>query len=433
MKAVSYVAVLSGLLFVGANAPLAQLFPYGQALTTPSQKFEGGDKASFAMGASLFQHAWVFSPSVDEGAFPGLGPLYNRLSCIACHVKNGRGAAPRDGEPVRSMVVRLSVQGRNAHGGAAPHPVYGGQLNPEGAPGVPGEGDALLFYRADSVTLDDGEKIDLRAPRLEFRGLAYGPIEATTEISVRNAPPVIGLGLLAQVPESVLRDIAAKNGGRLNHVWDIAAQRVAIGRFGWKANQPSVTQQVANAFVEDLGVTSRLFPDANCTSAQKACRERAAQEKPQELTDEQLEAIDFYLTHLAPPPRRAADSASVRAGAEIFGLIGCAACHREKLPLENGRTIQPFTDLALHDMGEGLADGRPDFEAGPRDWRTAPLWGLGLAGAIGDTANFLHDGRARTFAEAILWHGGEAAAAARAYRALSRVQRETLHAFLSSL
>jgi CxxC motif-containing protein (DUF1111 family) len=418
---------------IGQAFPYEQAFPYGQAFSTPSRKMEGADKVKFALGATLFQRAWIFSPSADDNEFPGLGPLYNRLSCIGCHVKNGRGAAPGDGEPLRSMLVRLSVEGQDAHGGPQPHPAYGGQFNPEGGPDVAGEGDVVLHYTTRVETLSDGEPVELRAPHLEFRGLAYGPIDAATKTSLRNAPPVAGLGLLAQVPEGALNEIVAQNGGRLNHVWDVDARKKALGRFGWKANQPSIAQQMANAFVEDMGITSRLFMTENCTPAQTACLARAAQERAPELNDEQFEAIAFYLANLAPPPRRGAQEPLSREGAEIFARIGCGRCHRETLPLADGGEIAPYTDLALHDMGDGLADNRPDFEAGPRDWRTPPLWGLGLAGAVGDSANFLHDGRARSFAEAILWHGGEAEAAANAFRALPKAQREALIAFLSSL
>jgi CxxC motif-containing protein (DUF1111 family) len=433
MKGRAVLAAAAMVVAIGGARLVAEPFPNGLAFSRPLKKMEGADKAKFALGESLFQHAWVFSPSSDDNEFPGLGPLYNRLSCIGCHVKNGRGAAPGDGEAMRSMLVRLSVAGQGAHGGPNPHPVYGGQFNPDGGPDVPGEGDALLRYTTRSVALDDGERIELRVPRLEFRGLAYGPLDATTMTSVRNASPVGGLGLLAQVPDGALSEIAAESGGRLNHVWDIEAGKTVVGRFGWKANQPSLAQQMANAFVEDMGVTSRLFMAENCTPAQTACRARAAQEKAPELSDAQFEAIAFYLANLAPPPRRNAGDPLVRDGADIFARIGCGRCHREKLPLAGGGEIAPYTDLALHDMGEGLADGRPDFEAGPRDWRTAPLWGVGLAGAIGDAANFLHDGRARSFAEAILWHGGEAQASSDAFRALSKGQRDALSAFLSSL
>ena len=417
----------------GQSPSYGQAFPYGQAFSTPLKKLEGADRAKFARGSTLFQRAWIFSPSADENEFPGLGPLYNRLSCIACHVKNGRGAATREGEPIRSMVLRLSVEGQDAHGGPRPHPAYGGQLNPEGGPDVPGEGDAILHYTMRVETLPDDEKVELRAPHVEFRGLAYGPIDPATKTSLRNAPPVAGLGLLAQVPEIALNEIVASNGGRLNHVWDIEANKLVIGRFGWKANQPTIAQQMANAFVEDMGITSRLFMTENCMPAQTACLARAAQEKAPELDDAQFDALAFYLANLAAPPRREANEQRVGEGEKIFRQIGCGQCHRESLPLAGGGEIAPYTDLALHDMGDGLADGRPDFEAGPRDWRTPPLWGLGLAGAIGDAANFLHDGRARSFTEAILWHGGEAEAPATAFRALTRAQREALIAFLSSL
>jgi CxxC motif-containing protein (DUF1111 family) len=406
---------------------------------TPLRVFSAVEQTKFNAGFALFRDAWVVEKvgwisnplvaSTDTG-LPGIGPLYNQNACSACHVGNARGAAPAEGEAIRLMVVRLSVDGTSEHGGPRPHPVYGGQLNPQGIAGVPGEGDAVLHYETRPVTLAGGESVELRAPKIAFRGLNYGPIAPDTKISVRNAPPVAGLGLLAQVPENALRDIAKQNGGKLNHVWDLETGKTVLGRFGWKANQPSIAQQMANAFSEDMGVNSRLFPRENCTGAQTACLIKTAESVFTELPEREFESVVFYLANLAPPPRREADTLQARAGAKVFAQLGCGQCHREKLPLANGGAIAPYTDLALHDMGGGLADGRPDYEAGPRDWRTPPLWGLGSAS---ENAQFLHDGRARSFAEAILWHGGQAEHAAKAYQALPKPQRDDLGAFLNSL
>ena len=305
---------------------------------------------------------WQGSGNDDKPS--GAGPLFSRLSCVACHAGNGRGVPAGEGEPAASMVVRLSISGRGEHGAPRPHPVYGDQLNPAGVPGVPGEGDAVLHYAIKRQTLADGATVELRKPSVEFRNLAYGPIDPATQISLRNAPPVAGLGLLARVPEQALREIAAQNGGRLNHVWDRSANRRVVGRFGWKANQPSLAQQAANAFAEDMGVTSRLFPTANCTGAETACLVRAAQDVFTELPDAELAAVVFYLDNLAPPPRRDADSPLAQKGAALFKTIGCSQCHREKLPIAGGGEIAPYTDLALHDLGEGLADGRTGLRGG---------------------------------------------------------------------
>jgi CxxC motif-containing protein (DUF1111 family) len=413
----------------------AQRLPasFADALATPLTQPTGETRRLFEQGRSLFNQPWSVAPSIDNPERQGVGPLYNRLSCIACHMKNGRGAAPDGAENLRHMVVRLSLDGHDAHGGPIPHPVYGGQLNPEGVQGARGEGWAYFEYEAVENRFADGERVELRKPKVAFRSLAYGPIDAATNISVRNAPPVFGLGLLARVPESALRAIAAENGGRLNAVWSVEGRRITLGRFGLKANQPSLRQQNANAFVEDLGITSSLFPTETCTAAQTECRAAIAGRSAPELSDLQLSAVTLYIEALAPPSRRVADTPEARAGEALFRSAGCASCHRESLPLDDGTTIAPYTDLALHDLGDGLSDGREDFAAGPRDWRTAPLWGLGLAGKNGDGANYLHDGRARNLVEAILWHGGEAQHASDLFRAMSRAERDALIHFLNSL
>ena len=434
-------ALVSLLVLTGAT-PFENAKLDGEAFSRPMPGLDAARSKSFHAGSGLFRQAWVIGPSQDHPDVVGLGPLYNRLSCIACHVKNGRGAAPGDeGGVARAMVSRLSKPGTDAHGGPLPHPIYGAQLNPEGVPGVPGEGRAVIDYEFFESKLADGTAVAMRRPRIAFEDMAYGPLEPETLTSPRNAPPVFGLGLLEAVPESEILALAAKNGGRANYVFDIESGATKLGRFGLKANQPSLKQQIANAFAEDIGISSSLFPGENCTPAEAACRD-AAKDAPQaELTEAQLVEVLDYIRALAPPARRGADDARAKRGEALFEAIGCAACHRETLtlgafappPALAGAPIHPYTDLLLHDMGEDLADGRADFLAGPRDWRTPPLWGLGLAGKFGDAANFLHDGRARGFAEAILWHGGEAQAASDAFRKLSRAEREALLSFLNSL
>ena len=425
-----------------AVAGAAQAASLTEAFTQPFDALAPRYAEAFRRGGGLFRQAWVIGPSVDHPDETGLGPLYNRLSCIACHVKNGRGAAPdsENGVP-RDMVVRLSVPGRDAHGGPPPHPAYGGQFNSEGVPGVDGEGRVTIGYDSVEVELSGGERIELRRPHLSFRHLAYGPLGEETKTSLRNAPPVFGLGLLDAVSESEILSGVADGRGRANYVWDVESGKSVLGRFGLKANQPSLRQQVAGAFVEDIGITSDLFPHESCTATQSACLASAGHENKPELTHAQLDAVVDYIRALSPPPRRDTDNPGIKQGEALFAQLACDACHRPTLRIGrfdpasalSGAEIHPYTDLLLHDMGEGLADGRDDFDAGPRDWRTAPLWGLGLAGKGGDGANFLHDGRARTLAEAILWHGGDARAAADAFRALAKDERNALLAFLQSL
>jgi CxxC motif-containing protein (DUF1111 family) len=439
---VKRVSIFLSLFVLTGGAPYESNASKGEAFTQPIAGLDDAYIRNFRAGSALFRQAWVIGASQDHPDAQGLGPLYNRLSCIACHVKNGRGSAPdSENGVIRTMVVRLGVAGKDAHGGPLPHPIYGAQLNPEGVPGVPGEGRAILAYEESNSVLLNGSTVPMRRPILSFRDLAYGPLDAqTTKTSLRIAPPVFGLGLLEAVPEQEILTNAGPNGtgrGRPNYVWDIETGKRKLGRFGLKANQPSLKQQVANAFAEDIGITSELFPHESCSAAQTACNAAAREERP-ELRPSQLASMLDYMRGLAAPARRDVDDARVIGGEALFHSLGCALCHRETLtlgsfapvPALSGAAIHPYSDLLLHDMGEELADGRDDFEAGPRDWRTPPLWGLGL---VGNRAVYLHDGRARTPAEAILWHGGEAQSAAEAFRSLPRNERDALLAFLNSL
>jgi CxxC motif-containing protein (DUF1111 family) len=426
-------AVYLAALALGVAVASAQTsFPDGQALSEMRAGLSGRQLDLFAKGRGLFRAAWVIGPSLDHPDLVGVGPLYNRLSCGACHLKNGRGVAPGAGESLKSMVVRISPPGAGSHGEPLPHPVYGDQLNPDAIPGVEGEGVASFDYEPFEETLADGTRVAMRRPILSFRRLAYGPIGEGVAISVRNAPPIAGLGLLEEVAEADILALAATNGGRPNRVWDRARQTMTLGRFGLKANQPNLRQQVANAFVEDMGLTSSLFPNEGCTTAQTACLAHATRGAP-ELSEAQLDQTTAYVTLLAPPQRRGVDAANVAAGEAMFRRLGCASCHVETMKTARGEPFHPYTDLLLHDLGDGLADGRPDYAASGRDWRTPPLWGLGRVGRIGDGENLLHDGRAQSIPAAILWHGGEAQGAADGFRALAANEREALLAFLKSL
>jgi len=404
-----------------------------------------------ATGRGLVRQSWVIPPS-DDPAIAGLGPTYNRPSCLSCHARNGRGEPPATAEePMRSMLVRLSVPGRDEHGGPLPEPVYGDQLNEFGIPGVPGEGEAWLDWQTHIERLADGTEVELRKPLVRFRKLAFGDLHRQVMTSVRVATPLFGLGLLEAVPESEILAIAEEQrragqgvSGTPNRVWDRARGETVPGRFGWKANQPNLRQQIAAALAGDMNITSNLFPAHDCPPAQTACR-AVAGDHP-EVSEEALEAMTLYHHFLAVPARRDTDEPQVIEGERLFAGAGCASCHRPVLRtgpfLENsgpqspalaGQTIHPYTDLLLHDMGEGLADGRPDYEAGGRQWRTPPLWGLGLLERVNGHGTLLHDGRARTPLEAILWHGGEASAAREAVRRMSAEEREMLLAFLQSL
>ncbi len=414
---------------------------YTQAIPTLSE----AERSLFLQGRGLVRQIWVIPPS-ENREIAGLGPLYNRFSCIACHAGNGRGFAPADShEPMRTMLVRLSVHGNNPHGGPLPHSAYGDQLNENGVPGVAGEGRAQIRYTTRRVKLRGGEIIHLREPALHFTDLAYGRFPDNMLTSPRIAPPIFGLGLLEAVPEATLLALAESSKpsgiqGRVNRVWDVAQQKTVLGRFGWKANMPNLRQQIAGAFVGDMGITSPLFPQESCMIAQPDCQRSPSAGKP-ELSAAQLDATEFYHLALSVPQPRDTESPQVQRGAKLFVQAQCSACHvaelktgeSAKLPALSNQTIHPYTDLLLHDMGEALADHRPDFLANGREWRTPPLWGIGLAQKIEPRAGFLHDGRARTLLEAVLWHGGESAVSAQRVVQMKIDERQALLRFLESL
>lgn len=418
-----------------------------EAYAQPFAGLSEEELAQFFRGRSLFRQSWVIAPARDTAV--GLGPLYNRIACVSCHPKNGRGRAPNDAnERMQSMLVRLSVSGTTKHGGPKPHPHYGNQLNEEGVPGVPGEGRAQLQWEYQTIKFSDGTQIRLRKPQITFSELNYGPLnkdQKTLLTSARIGPIVYGLGLLDAVREKDLLTLAQQRKpdgikGKVNRVWDIASQQTRIGRFGAKANIASLRGQTVDAMLGDLGITSSLLPNENCLPHQQECLRALSGGLP-ELKDEQLADLEFYFRHLAVPARRNPNDSQVKAGEKLFTKIGCAICHRTELSTAKNYphkhlanlTIQPYTDLLLHDMGEGLADHRPDFQASCREWRTPPLWGIGLTESINEYQSYLHDGRAQTFAEAILWHGGEAEQVRVRYLKLPRIQRESLDQFLLSL
>jgi len=419
-----------------APAAVAALDAFMQPLTA----LDGPDRERFLQGRSLFRRAWVIGPTSD-GIGTGLGPLYNRLSCIACHPGNGRGRAPEGPDQrLQSMLVRLSLPGSDAHGGPRPHPAYGDQLNEEGIPSVPGEARVSVRWNEHPVRLADDTVISLRQPVLRFDEPAYGPLTGV-RTSARVGPGVYGLGLLEAVPEQALRAMARERlpdgiRGRINQVWDPVQRRMRIGRFGWKANTASLEAQVVQAAAGDLGLSSPALTGPACAPRQTACRQAAASSTAPELSAPDVQALTAYLRQLAPPPERNAGSATVERGRQLFHLAGCVHCHRPELPVQAapaGMTrIAPYADLLLHDLGAGLSDGRRDYQAGASMWRTAPLWGLGLVPAVNEHSHYLHDGRARNLEEAVLWHGGEARRSRQRYAAFSHDDRQALLTFVAT-
>jgi CxxC motif-containing protein (DUF1111 family) len=345
-------------------------------------------------------------------------------------------------------VVRLSLPGSDPKTGAPqPEPVYGGQLQTHALPGLKAEANVKVHWEEIAGTYTDGKPYALRRPMYAFTNEAYGAMQRDVRFSMRVAPAVIGLGLLEAIPLKTLEQLADPEdqdsdgiSGRLNQVWDLTAQKVMPGRFGWKAEQPSVRQQVAGAFNDDMGLTTSLFPRENHSGFQAGQFTAVSGGSP-EVSDEILSAMVLYSQTLAVPARREVENPLIQRGEKLFRDIGCAACH--VLELHTGpdadlselanQTVQPFTDLLLHDMGEGLADDREVFAASGREWRTPPLWGIGLIRTVNGHTELLHDGRARNLAEAILWHGGEAEQTKERFRALTKTERDALLAFLESL
>ncbi|MEO8158597.1 MAG: di-heme oxidoredictase family protein [Betaproteobacteria bacterium] len=429
-------------LLVAATALVAcATLAYAQA----GPGLEAALREQVTAGRDEFKQRWVVFLGI--GGKWGRGPTSNGEACSDCHANNGRGHAPDSSqENLASMVVRLSVPGEDDHGGPLPHPRYGDQLQNQGELGrVPAEGSAAIAWEDHDEHLEDGTRVTLRKPNLRLHSLAFGDIGPDTLTSIRIAPPVFGAGLLDAVTPETLQDIARAQrqlgfNGRLNYVWDAEGQATVPGRFGWKANQPNLRQQVASAFLNELGVTTGLFKIENCPAIQTACRKRPLGMVP-EQPGPAFDALLVYLRALGVPARHRIDDPVAPHGEKLFAQAQCSVCHVPEMKTGDfpalaqlsDQTIHPYSDLLLHDMGEGLADGRPDFLAGPRDWRTPPLWGVGLSGKVNGNVALLHDGRARDLTEAILWHGGEAAASREAFVQMPKAEREALIVFLNSL
>ena len=427
------------------------------SFSLPSANLPPSRRVDFSVGNSFFRSPWVIAPSTTT-ARDGLGPLFNTNACQGCHIKDGRGHPPTPDAPnAVSMLVRLSIPNAPAYAnvieqlGVVPEPVYGGQFQDMAVPGVAPEGKVRVDYTPVPVRFKDGTEVELHKPSLNITQLGYGPMHPDTRFSARVAPPMIGLGLLEAIPdEAILANAEAqakvKNGiaGRPNRVWDDVQQKTVLGRFGWKAGQPNLNQQNVHAFSGDMGLTTSLRPFDDCTDAQTACKQAPNGTGPDgepEVSDNILRLVLFYSRNLAVPARRDVSAPQVLAGKNLFFQAGCQSCHTPKYttaanaaePELANQVIRPYSDLLLHDMGDGLADNRTEFQASGRDWRTPPLWGIGLTQAVSGHTQFLHDGRARNLLEAVLWHGGEAQAAQQQVLSFNAEQRAALLAFLNSL
>ncbi|MEZ8101473.1 di-heme oxidoreductase family protein [Vibrio bivalvicida] len=456
--------VLASLLAISASSVFAYDVKSGgdtsvkkdgaNAFSLPAGNLPMSKRLDFSVGNSFFRNPWVQAPASTD-ARDGLGPLFNTNGCQNCHIKDGRGHPPEEGDiHAVSMLVRLSIPAMTPEqkktfikDGVIPEPTYGGQLQDFALQDQTPEGSIDITYTDAPVTFADGTVVTLRKPTLSITSLGYGKMHPDTQMSARVAPPMIGLGLLESIPDETLKawaDEQDKNGdgisGKVNVVWDVRAKDFAIGRFGWKAGQPNLMQQNAAAFNGDVGLTSNLFPNENCTSKQSICDDLPNGGSP-EVSDNILEFVEFYSQHLAVPIRRNVDKPEVKLGQELFAKVGCDSCHktniqtgpRENLPALSNQTIHPYTDMLLHDMGPGLADNRPEYLANGQEWRTQPLWGIGYTQEVNDHTYFLHDGRARNLMEAVLWHGGEAEVSKQDVLKFNQKERDALIAFLNSL
>jgi CxxC motif-containing protein (DUF1111 family) len=373
-----------------------------------------------SQGRELFIATWSAAPG-DRDLLDGFGPLAITASCANCHESSARAASLKsDGSTGNGILFRLRDKDGN------PDPLMGAQLQTFAEDGIPegavtwSEGSAkeVLFHLNDNVDAL-GEGVTL-APRL--------------------SPQLVGMGLLDLVPESVILEYEDSDDTNMDGISGRANQQgECIGRFGWKAIHCSLKGQVAGAFNEDMGLTTTINPVEPCTGNQGICALYPSGGEP-EVSDNSLEAINDFLTILAVPERRIDDESLFLQGKAVFETIGCNACHRETLstgevvrfPILSNQVFYPYTDLLLHDMGSDLSDGAKEAGAEPAEWRTPPLWGLGLIEGDGQS-RFLHDGRAADIATAILWHGGEAEVSKDAYVELSDEDRSALLSFLRSI
>ena len=433
----------------------------GEAFSQHSANISFEQELEFKLGNGLFKKVWVFSPASTK-ASDGLGPLYNARSCQRCHIKDGRGHPPQGpADNAISMFLRLSIPGDvpaemaavHDYIGTAPDPNYGTQLQDSSPPGVAPEYTFSVTYQDVEVVLSGGETATLRDPSYAAQDLGYGPLHPDAMLSPRVAPAMIGLGLIEAIPASdilALADEDDANGdgisGRASLVWSAEFDQVMLGRFGLKSGQPTVHQQSAGAFSGDIGISTPLFPNpwGECTAKQTDCRNAPhgnGDVRETEIDQPNMDLVTFYSRNLGVPARRDLNDPQVLRGKQVFYDTGCTSCHTPKFvthrlsdrPEQSFQLIWPYSDLLLHDMGEGLADNRPEGRATGREWRTPPLWGVGLTQQVSDQAGFLHDGRARTLLEAVLWHGGEAQAARDTVVELAPDDRAALIRFLESL
>jgi CxxC motif-containing protein (DUF1111 family) len=393
-----------------------------------------------SVGDALFENTFVSAPSITHA---GLGPAYNNVSCISCHIGDGRGKVPGVGEDAASILFRISMIGTDEFGGPIPVPGFGTQISNRIIAGYTKEADVTISFTEKEFAFTDGEKYNLRFPTYQIIS-PYKAMPGQVLLSPRVASPVFGLGLLEAIPASTIESFVAEQAssnkgisGKINYVYDITTKTNAIGRFGWKANQPTVLQQSASAFQGDIGITNYLYPTENTFGQSQMDNLN----DDVEVSDSILHAVSFYIQTLAVPARRNVNDKMVMEGKALFAKANCNSCHKSDVRTVtnvalagiSNQLIHPFTDLLVHDMGADLADNRPDYLANGNEWRTAPLWGIGLTKRVNGHTNFLHDGRARNLMEAVLWHGGEAEESKNTVTKMNKAERLALIKYLESL
>ncbi|MFM1823471.1 MAG: hypothetical protein RI967_1737, partial [Planctomycetota bacterium] len=372
---------------LGGPATVAVDGPHAFSLPIPGLSRE--ERRAFSVGNSFFRDNWVAAPASAEGR-DGLGPLFNANSCSACHADDGRGRPPADGERGTGLVVFASP--READG--APHLVYGHQLQDQAIDGVAPEVSITLAPRVVRGAYGDGTPYELVDWRIALADAAYGPL-GDLRLSPRIGQQLVGVGLLEAVDDAAIlarEDLDDRDGdgisGRAHRVTGADGTR-GLGRFGWKASQPTLEAQVVAALHEDIGITSDARPGEALSTIERGAITAPSGGAP-EIDARKIARIAHYCRVLAVPAQRGgaddAGRAAIARGARLFADAGCAACHAPTMrtgpdsPIALLREVEfhPFTDLLLHDMGDGLADDRRDGDASGREWRTAPLWGIGL-------------------------------------------------------
>lgn len=410
-----------------------------KAFTHPVEGLDERQMTVHELGDAAFEQTFIAAPAPVNS---GLGPVFNNVSCISCHHNDGKGT-PTAGQTTSSLLVRLGLPGMDAFGGNLPVPGFGSQLQDQAIQGKQPEATVNISYTEQSIIYPDGSTASLRVPAYTITN-PYLPLPAGMLTSPRMAPPVFGVGLLQNIPESTILGFADEqdaNGdgisGKPNYVYNPQNGRTELGRFGLKANVSTLAVQVASAYNHDMGITNYIVPAESSAGQSQSDN---LHDDP-ELADSIVNFVTFYVQTLAVPARRNVTNPDIKIGGELFRQINCSGCHKPVIQTGidltigalNNQRIQTFTDLLLHDMGDGLADGRPDFRATGREWRTAPLWGIGLFQKTNGTPFYLHDGRARTIEEAILWHGGEAETAKNNFMQLALADRNRVIQFIKSL